>query len=544
MFEALEALQGQDLSVRFLPISIRYSKDDQTLDEKFILNSLSDIREKVSHIEADLIEKKHFFLAGKLEKLAFIQNNLPKVLMRMEERVYPIFDLWSESSSKLTMLKLLEYCGAPLSPNLDSVAFNVSSPSYTGENKSRLSEVPFVIWKSYVGIQSKNNQPVPMGNEIIVSSCGREWNSPDEEDGIICLHADTGLKKWHYRTYSDANKILISKGVVVAGCDNGDVFGLQLIDGREKWKIQLNSGVVGGAIKLPAKDSPIEPILISTYDGRLVTVDILSGDVLQTIEMKSNVLGEFGILPGNSKRFGAFSKDIAVPLLMGSIALISYNELNRSLKLERILECQSLFEDNDCFEELASSPVAEDRVLIQPFVRHTYHNNPPLIAFDNQTLDFKWKASAPKHLSGSFGNIRGKPLIFGSVVVFATAYSNSLHAVSLEDGSYSWSIELGQIMFEQWSAPVMRKEAIYLGCHDGYIHKVNTVTRKREWSMYLGDFQVAGSVVAQEQRPPEFDDSSSWVAGKSSPILATPTIDRGRLYVSTKDGWLYCIGNI
>ena len=62
--------------------------------------------------------------------------------------------------------------------------------------------------------------------------------------------------------------------------------------------------------------------------------------------------------------------------------------------------------------------------------------------------------------------------------------------------------------------------------------------------MYLGEHAQAGAAMPGSQAPPEFSDSSAWAAGSSSPILATPTLDPGRLYVGTHEGWLYCISNL
>jgi outer membrane protein assembly factor BamB len=92
--------------------------------------------------------------------------------------------------------------------------------------------------------------------------------------------------------------------------------------------------------------------------------------------------------------------------------------------------------------------------------------------------------------------------------------------------------------------PVTDGTAVYLGRHDGYLHKVDTKLKRREWSMFLGGQDRAGIAVAGDHLPPEFQEGSSWRSGNSSPILATPVLDRGRLYVGTSEGWLYCIGNL
>ena len=127
----------------------------------------------------------------------------------------------------------------------------------------------------------------------------------------------------------------------------------------------------------------------------------------------------------------------------------------------------------------------------------------------------------------------------------APAYTSGLVAVAVATGKTAWSVELGQAMFEQWSyADRGRTLDLHRGRHDGYLHKVSSERRRREWSMFLGDERRAGAVVGSTQETPEFADRAVWAAGGSSPILATPAMDRGRIYVGTHQGWLYCIGNL
>ena len=143
-----------------------------------------------------------------------------------------------------------------------------------------------------------------------------------------------------------------------------------------------------------------------------------------------------------------------------------------------------------------------------------------------------------------FGNLRTSPVVIEREVIFAAAYGRGLGAVSLDDGKLLWSIDLSQGMFEQWCGPVARGHSVYLGRHDGYLHKVNISTHQREWSIFLGDRSHAGSAVSGEQDLPEFQAHSAWAAAGSSPILATPILDRGRMYIGTHEGYLYCLANL
>jgi outer membrane protein assembly factor BamB len=164
----------------------------------------------------------------------------------------------------------------------------------------------------------------------------------------------------------------------------------------------------------------------------------------------------------------------------------------------------------------------------------------PIAAIDVATGEVAWRA-ADVGMAFQTGNVRSAPLVVGDEVVFTCAYSDGLFAVSLANGEYRWRVRLGQEMFEQWSGPIARGNGLYLGRHDGYLHKVDMSTKKRVWSIYLGDDAAAGAVIAADQKGLKFDAPAAWRAGQSAPILATPRIDRGRLYVGTNAGYLYSI---
>jgi outer membrane protein assembly factor BamB len=234
-----------------------------------------------------------------------------------------------------------------------------------------------------------------------------------------------------------------------------------------------------------------------------------------------------------------------VPSADGRVHLISYSDIEIAFGNARELAIapHDLGEDASATVELAAQPCLAGSLILQGLVRDTYYDDPPLVAIDSRTMSLQWIARAPPD-PGGFGNLRGAPAVVGQEAILAPAYAAGLCAVSLQTGQMSWNLDLSQQMFEQWSAPVAMGKSILIGRHDGYLHKVSCERRRREWSMYLGEHGQAGAAMPGSQAPPEFSDSSAWAAGSSSPILATPTLDRGRLYVGTHEGWLYCISNL
>jgi outer membrane protein assembly factor BamB len=371
-------------------------------------------------------------------------------------------------------------------------------------------------------------------------------------DGIHCLHAETGKTRWFSHTPADANRLMVSKGLVLAGCDDGSVVAVALHDGARQWCVQLDSAVVGGPFRLPAnvadglaigQHNATEPILVVTWEGNLHILDQVTGRTVRSLSLGTPVIGTPVLLPGGA--------GVVVPSCDGQVHLIDYSDISIAFEGTRALTvaAHDLGDDPDnttASVELAAQPGLAGSLILQGLVRDTYYADPPLVAIDSRTMKLQWVARAGDESAeaAEFGNLRGSPAIVGREAILVPAYCRGLCAVSLQTGQTSWTLDLSQEMFEQWSAPVAMGRSILIGRHDGYLHKVSCERRRREWSLYLGEHAQAGTVVAGSQAAPEFSDSSAWAAGSSSPILATPTLDRGRLYVGTHEGWLYCISNL
>jgi outer membrane protein assembly factor BamB len=271
-------------------------------------------------------------------------------------------------------------------------------------------------------------------------------------------------------------------------------------------------------------------------------LDLTSGHKIHALQLGEPVLGSPLLVKTNNRHI------IVIPTLRGRLLFIEY--INILIAFGR---CRSVTIDTAALGkqgkstynfELAAQPGWSGSLVLQGIVRKTYDKDPPLIAVDPISLAIRWIARAAADYQEHFGNLRSPPVVVDREAVLAPAYSSKVLAVSIDTGMMTWSVDLGQSLFEQWAGPIASGRSIFIARHDGYLHKISSEHRRREWSIYLGDESRAGAVVAAEQKPPEFADSQAWTAGASSPILATPALDRGRIYVGTHQGWLYCISNL
>ncbi len=537
MFEAMEAIQGQDRELRFLPIVVKYRPDDTSLDEEFVLKALEDLDEQMRALESRIVKLKAFELNSKLDKLGFVRRRLPMVLHAIYERIFPEFLLWRENQTQQAALQLLR----TLAPDSKMVASDIQlvfeHPPEGPTVAPRINDLPFIGWKAYVGRQAWKNSPVVVGSNVYVGSAGDDWNSPDPKDGVYCLDCETGAVRWFAHTPTDSNQVLVSKGRVVTGCDDGTVAAFASSDGRPLWSLILDSGIVAGPVLLSAdcgfsmvkQEGPVdEPMLVVTYKGTVSVLDLGTGRRLYELNIGKSVIGAVAVYEQDRHQF------ITVPTEDGVLVTIAHTPYAESLEISSSSKIGE-------HVSLAARPAFFEGTI---FVGLVGWGPRQLAAVDATSGAPVWANDDHDYQRGGAGNVRGAPVIFRDDVIYAAAYSDGIRALDRRTGKFAWDLRLGQEMFEHWSSPVVSKKALYLGRHDGYIHKVDLRARRRVWSMYVGESQTAGDAISGDQSIPEFAGSAAWRSGNSAPVMATPCIDRGRLYVGTYEGYLFCVRNI
>jgi outer membrane protein assembly factor BamB len=537
MFEAMEAIQGQDRELRFLPIVVKYRPDDTSLDEEFVLKALEDLDEEMRALESRIVKLKAYELSSKLDKLGFVRRRLPMVLRTIYERIFPEFLLWNDTQATQSAVQLLRTLAPSARIEPSDVQLVFERPPEVATVVPRINDLPLIGWRTYVGRQTWKNSPVVVGSNIYVGTAGNDWNSPDEKDGVYCLDAESGAVRWFAHTPADANQTLVSKGRVVTGCDDGTVAAFAASDGRSLWNAVLDSGIVAGPVLLDGPGGSAgmkqegqldEPILVITYKGTVSVLDLNTGRRLYELSIGKTVIGSLALYEQHRQEF------IAVPTEDGVLVTIAHTGHAATLEVtssSRIGENVSL----------AARPLFFDGVIFLGLVGWGPRQ---LAAIDATSGAPIWPTDDYDYHRGGTGNVRGAPVIVGEHVIYAAAYSDGIRALDRRTGKFAWDLRLGQEMFQHWSSPVVRKNALYLGRHDGYVHKVDARARQRVWSIYIGEGEMAGAAVSGEQSLPEFAVSAGWLSGKSSPVLATPCIDRGRLYVGTYEGYLFCVQNI
>ena len=556
LFEAMEAVQSQDQQLRFLPLSLRYTSGDAVLNEDFVLNAITELSAEIDRYELAIVRNKAYDLSSKLDKLQYVRSHLPKILGQIQERVYPHFDVWDKATFNASGGKLIRYLKPELADFAPPPFAAPEAPHSADKRPQRLNVLPTILWKQKVGHCAHRNTPLVIGNQLYIGAAGDRWNEPDANDGIACLDIDTGAQKWKVQTPADANSVLCTRGIVVTGCDDGTVVAFRSTDGKELWSVKFDTGIVGGPLKLTVNASrgdmsDLDPIAVVEYSGVVHLINIFDGSLLQEVDLGRRVLADMTMSTNSNRPMIVLGNRLYLGCVIfivsadGVVFAIPFDEISKGGRLMAPIPFCNLPKLVGDEIKCTTPVLLNGATLHASYARNTTFDDPPMAALDLTTGRLKWKASDPGKVVRMFGNIRGNPIVLDGDILFTTAYSNALVGVSEAEGTVGWSVILGSRLFEQWSGPVTDgKEAVYIGRHDGYLHKISPKNRRREWSIYLGNADRAGFVVDGSQVSPEFSDTESWRAPGSAPILSTPTLDRGRVYVGTGEGWLYCIGNV
>jgi len=542
LFEAIEAIQNQDLNLKFLPVLLKYTPNDPTLDEELVFELIEDLSVEINSFERRIIKNRAYDLSAKLDKLNFIKNNLPKIFSQIQQNIYPVLNVYDEIDLPKRVSELVKYISPTSNPdkNQFKIIFQTSSSPQLNFQVPLLNKLPVIRWSTYIGKQKWKNTPVVIGNNIYLGSAGKDWNKPDDEDGIYCINGISGHIKWFHPTYSDVNEVVYSDGVVLGGCDDGKLLCVSAKNGKLKWEILLDSAILSRPIRDTDFIPQLDAFIVSTYNGNIYVVDVLNGEIKYQYTINQNILGNFTLARIDRRKY------LFIPTKQGNIVRLD-KQIGGSFKVAgsmRILYPNKYINDGLTESELYSTPIIEDNILYQGFARETYFDYPAIVAIDLSEGKVKWYANDKDSLSGNYGNIRTEILILGNEIVFVVPYSNELVGLDKKTGVVLWTTELGRPTFQQWSSPVFHNKNFYIARHDGYIYKVNKETHKREWGVYIGENQDAGGVFNFDQKQINEDDNSVWDLYKGFPILSTPSPIGKDLIISSDEGFVYRLTNI
>jgi outer membrane protein assembly factor BamB len=504
-------LPGQDSALR---IEQQVSEADALL---LILSPASIAQQ--GHVDAEFRLALHAAGRRRLRILGLLQN----------AGALPAF---AAGGVALNALRWIDHAAQGFEPLL--AAITAAAPAEKPAQRPRASNAgailqPKIRWRACIGrLHWRNTIDVEDGR-LYLTSCGARWNQDDRGDGVYCLDAESGTLHWAFNSAGDANEALVHDGYVVVGTDAGQLAVIDKTTGALKHERRVWHPIFARPFVLKSGDDA--GIFAVSHQGAVMMADAATGKI-----------SDMTTLPFAVRANPAVSADGGSAIVFGEtgeIARVWWD--NGSFKCD-LLATKTYRPPGTSARRhagLVTAPVLDGGKVIGGATRDSYYSAPPLFCFDTERKEFIWgeREEEPRGQDNPFGNLRSRPLIMNDVVIFAPAYAAALYAADRRTGEIRWKLPVGKELLQQWSAPVQVDERrVLLARADGILYQIDVAERKIEWAMSL---LVTPSEVQAANRAGKLGPGPSEAAHNG--ITATPAWHRGRIFLGTTEGELFCI---
>jgi len=235
-------------------------------------------------------------------------------------------------------------------------------------------------------------------------------------------------------------------GVVYVGSDDGHVYAVDAIDGRQRWKRRTG----GPVASTPAVAAGV--VYALSFDGTLYAFDAKSGAL------------RWKFATGGERRFEAKG-------------LHGFQPRHQTFA--------------DPFDVWLSSPVVADGSV---YVGSSDGN---VYAIDAATGDERW--------SFRTGNVVHASPAYADGVVFVGSFDSYLYAIDAASGREKWRFKGGddpaihnQVGFQ--SSPAVAGGVVYTGCRDSHLYAIDAATGEEKWRLHHGGSWVNTSPAVSRGR--------------------------------------------
>jgi len=388
---------------------------------------------------------------------------------------------------------------------------------------------PKVRWRAFMGrVHWRNTIDVEDGL-LYLTSCGTRWNQDDLGDGVYCLDAESGTRRWGFNSAGDPNEALVHQDCVLVGTDAGQLAMLDKATGALKQECRVWHPIFA------------RPFVLESDNGGQIFAISHKGVVLMANPVTDQIT-EVTSLPFAVRANPAVSADRRSAILCGETGEIARASCDDGSFKWELLAAKS-YRPADATARrnagLVAAPVLDGESVIGGATRDRYYSAPPLFCFDITRRKFLWgeREEEPRDKNNPFGNLRSRPLVMNDEVIFAPAYAAALYAADKKTGEIRWKLPVGKELLQQWSSPVQVDERrVLLARADGIIYQVDIAERKIEWALSL---LVTPSQMQAANRAGKLGPGPSEAAHNG--ITATPAWHAGRVFLGTTEGQLFCI---
>lgn len=405
--------------------------------------------------------------------------------------------------------------------------------AHTGLVDGRLGTRPRLLWQADVGIQGYYNNPLVVGQLLIVSSYGDVWNTPDARDGVYVVRRTDGTVLRHHLTGADANGVSTDGLRIFAVTDDGEVHAWELDSGRTLWiadpfarteapvermtpKQAYDTGYDVGyragwaealaslgytaddpAVEARLYGAPLilaEGLLVAGAGGVVALLDPASGRTLRRMDgsgrVRNHSAGEGYVAFGNT------TEEVQVFDMAG-------RELYRWC-VEGEGACSGDYSMYGGTWMYAAPAIRKGRIA----VAGSYYTQRQFALLDAATGRTLWSFGSPSEASTYFGGAKASPALTDNLVLFADT-TGHLVAHALASGQRRWSVD---DQGGSWSSPVV-------------------VGDKVLWATESGMLLILALSSGKELARVDLSDR----------FFATPAVADGVIYVGGDSGQLYAI---
>lgn len=373
-----------------------------------------------------------------------------------------------------------------------------------------------ILWKARIGALHSRNNILSDGPNLYVGTCGSEWNVTDRNDGVHRLDAATGSQIWFRATSADVNEMLLIGSELIVPTDVGDVFVLDSHTGDVMHRMNVGSAVLGKPVVVSKE--PLWAVLFAAVDGSVYLLRKNEASPSRVGAVPGPILAPIVAIDESTFLISSGLGDI----LIGSL---------RDGRLSTHFLARVPSGQYGGPTSIYAAPLIDNGVVYVSYARETYDDLPPIVSFDLTSGNLLWTGGPVK--GQDFGNGRTTPALVDGQLVFACAYSDSLHMLSPVDGRHIGSVILGQSVFQQWSGPVaIGPYHVALGRVDGVCSVVDLRAGALASSVSLATPE-AEALLGTE------GETYALLPGEPAPlgaICGTPLVHDGALIVGTTAG--------
>jgi len=318
-------------------------------------------------------------------------------------------------------------------------------PALTGLAAGELPSAPELLW-SFTAEKGIVSSPVVSAG-LVLFGC--------DDGNVYALDASSGEKRWTFKTQDVIEAPpLVAQGSVFIGSSDGWLYALELANGTLRWKQETGDKILGGANLAHAAGEA--RVVVGSYDSNLYCFAAADGTLRWKYSTENYVNGTPAVHAGRIV-FG------------GCDAVLHVVSAETGEALARI----ELGHDAHVAGSVA---LAGERVYLG-------HYGNAFVCADLARKELVWSVPDPKQPFFSSPALAGERVVFGG-------RNKKLHCVRASDGGELWTFATRRKVD---GSPIVVADEVVFGAADGRLHVLELASGKERWSYDLGS-DLGGSL--------------------------------------------------